>query len=199
MSSADQSVKDTTEKNIPRLKEKFNSSIKNDLMSSLGLKNIMQVPTLDKIVLNMGVGKATMQQSLIDGAVRDMTVISGQKPVVTRAKASISQFKLRQGMPIGVKVTLRSARMWEFYDRLVAVAIPRIRDFRGLSRKSFDGHGNYTFGITEQIIFPEINYDAIDSIRGMDITIVTTAKDDNSGRLLLEALGFPFRREGKQN
>jgi large subunit ribosomal protein L5 len=199
VSSADQSVKDTTEKNIPRLKEKFNSSIKNDLMSSLGLKNIMQVPTLDKIVLNMGVGKATMQQSLIDGAVRDMTVISGQKPVVTRAKASISQFKLRQGMPIGVKVTLRSARMWEFYDRLVAVAIPRIRDFRGLSRKSFDGHGNYTFGITEQIIFPEINYDAIDSIRGMDITIVTTAKDDNSGRLLLEALGFPFRREGKQN
>jgi large subunit ribosomal protein L5 len=184
---------------MPRLKEKYNGSIKKELQDTLNLKNVMEVPTLDKIVLNMGVGKATQQQSLIEGAVKDMTVIAGQKPVVTRAKASISQFKLRQGMPIGVKVTLRSARMWEFYDRLVAIAIPRIRDFRGLSRKSFDGNGNYTFGITEQIIFPEVNYDAVDSIRGMDITIVTTATTDESGRALLEALGFPFRREGRNN
>ncbi len=184
---------------MPRLKEKYNSTIKKELQTNLGLANIMEVPTLDKIVLNMGVGKATTQQSLIEGAVKDMTVIAGQKPVVTRAKASISQFKLRQGMPIGVKVTLRSTRMWEFYDRLVAIAIPRIRDFRGLSRKSFDGNGNYTFGITEQIIFPEVNYDAVDSIRGMDITIVTTAISDESGRALLEALGFPFRREGRSN
>jgi large subunit ribosomal protein L5 len=155
----------------------------------------MQVPRLEKIVLNCGVGQATQQQTLLDGAVTDLTVITGQKPVVTRAKKSIAGFKLREGMPIGVKVTLRGDRMWEFFDRLVSLAIPRIRDFRGMSPDSFDGRGNYTFGVTEQLIFPEIDYDKIDSVRGMDITIVTTARTDDEGRALLRALGFPFRRE----
>jgi large subunit ribosomal protein L5 len=180
----------------PRLKERYESEIRQQLLASLDLRNVMEVPSLSKIVLNMGVGRATQQQSLLEGAVRDMETISGQKPLVTKAKRSIAGFKLREGNPIGCKVTLRGSRMWEFYDRLVSLAIPRIRDFRGLSPRSFDGRGNYTFGVTEQLIFPEINYDTIDAPRGMDITIVTTARTDPEGRALLSALGFPFRREG---
>jgi large subunit ribosomal protein L5 len=156
----------------------------------------MQVPKFVKIVVNMGVGKATQQKSLLDGAVNDLTIITGQKPLVTKAKKSIAGFKLREGNEIGAKVTLRADRMWEFYDRLVTLAIPRIRDFRGMSPSQFDGRGNYTFGVTEQLIFPEIDYDKIDAVRGMDITIVTTAETDDHGRALLRALGFPFRREG---
>jgi large subunit ribosomal protein L5 len=156
----------------------------------------MEVPRLEKIVLNCGVGLATQTQSLLDGAVADLSVITGQKPLVTRAKRSIAGFKLREGNAIGAKVTLRGDRMWEFYDRLVSLAIPRIRDFRGMNPRSFDGHGNYTFGVTEQLIFPEIDYDSIDTVRGMDITIVTTAETDEAGRALLTALGFPFRRDG---
>ncbi len=155
----------------------------------------MQVPRLEKIVLNMGVGRATQQASLIEGAQRDLEVISGQKPVVTRAKKSIAGFKLREGNAIGVKVTLRGDRAWEFFDRLISITIPRVRDFRGLSPRSFDGNGNYTFGVTEQLIFPEIDYDRIDSVRGMDITIVTTARNDDEGRAFLRAFGFPFRQE----
>jgi len=155
----------------------------------------MQVPGLEKIVINMGVGRATQQQSLIEGAQRDLQVITGQKPIVTRAKKSIAGFKLREGQAIGVKVTLRGDRAWEFFDRLVSLAIPRIRDFRGLSPRSFDGRGNYTFGVVEQLIFPEVDYDRIDTIRGMDITIVTTAHTDEHGRALLRAFGFPFRQE----
>jgi large subunit ribosomal protein L5 len=179
----------------PRLKQRYDTEVRSALRQELGVGNVMQVPRLEKIVLNCGVGQATQQQSLLDGAVTDLTVITGQKPVVTRAKKSIAGFKLREGMPIGVKVTLRGDRMWEFFDRLVSLAIPRIRDFRGMSPDSFDGRGNYTFGVTEQLIFPEIDYDKIDSVRGMDITIVTTARTDDEGRALLRALGFPFRRE----
>jgi len=179
----------------PRLKERYNSELRPQLKETLGLANIMEVPRLSKIVLNMGVGRATGQASLLDGAVADMTLITGQKPLITKARRSIAGFKLREGNPIGVKTTMRGARMWEFYDRLVAVAIPRIRDFRGLPRNSFDGRGNYTFGITEQVIFPEINYDKVDNVRGMDVTIVTTARTDAEGRALLESLGFPFKRE----
>jgi large subunit ribosomal protein L5 len=178
----------------PRLKERYESEIREALRTELGLINIMQVPKLQKIVINMGVGGATQQASLLDGAVADLTTISGQKPLITKAKTSIAGFKLREGNAIGAKVTLRGARMWEFYDRLVTLAIPRIRDFRGLSPKSFDGHGNYTFGVTEQLIFPEIEYDKIDTTRGMDITIVSSARTDDEGRALLRALGFPFRR-----
>jgi large subunit ribosomal protein L5 len=178
----------------PRLKERYRSEVRPQLAQELSLGNIMQVPRLEKIVVNCGVGLATQQQSLLDGAVADLTVITGQKPLVTKAKKSIAGFKLRAGNPIGAKVTLRGDRMWEFYDRLVSVAIPRIRDFRGMNPDSFDGRGNYTFGVTEQIIFPEIDYDQIDSVRGMDITIVTTAPTDDQGRALLSALGFPFRR-----
>src|SRR6202171_3957579 len=155
----------------------------------------MMVPRLDKIVVNMGVGRATQQQSLLEGAVKDLTIINGQKPLVTRAKKSIAGFKLREGNAIGAKVTLRGDRMWEFFDRLISLAIPRIRDFRGLSPTSFDGRGNYTFGVSEQLIFPEIDYDKVDTPRGMDITIVTTASTDAAGRALLQALGFPFRRD----
>jgi len=180
----------------PRLKQRYDTEIRPALQSELGLGNVMQVPRLDKIVVNCGVGKATQQASLLDGAVTDLTIITGQKPLVTRAKKSIAGFKLREGNAIGAKVTLRGARMWEFYDRLVSLAIPRIRDFRGLNPNSFDGRGNYTFGVTEQLIFPEIDYDKVDSIRGMDITIVTTAATDDDGRALLRALGFPFRRSG---
>ena len=172
------------------------TEIKPQLQTELGLANVMQVPRLVKIVVNMGVGKATQQKSLLDGAVTDLTIITGQKPLVTKAKKSIAGFKLREGNEIGAKVTLRADRMWEFYDRLVTLAIPRIRDFRGMSPKQFDGRGNYTFGVTEQLIFPEIDYDKIDAVRGMDITIVTTAETDDHGRALLRALGFPFRREG---
>jgi large subunit ribosomal protein L5 len=179
----------------PRLKEKYLSTVRDSLKSDLGIANIMEVPRFEKIVLNCGVGRATQQQSLLDGALADLTVITGQKPQVTRAKKSIAGFKLREGNAIGAKVTLRGDRMWEFYDRLVSVAIPRIRDFRGLNPKSFDGRGNYTFGVTEQLIFPEIDYDKIDTVRGMDITIVTTAKSDDHGRALLLAMGFPFKRD----
>jgi len=179
----------------PRLKVRYRSEIKDQLRESLGLPNVMMVPALSKIVVNMGVGAALAQPKLLEGAVSDLSVITGQKPVITRAKKSIAGFKLREGNAIGAKVTLRGDRMWEFYDRLVSVAIPRIRDFRGLNPKSFDGRGNYTFGITEQLIFPEIDYDKIDTVRGMDITIVTTGTSDEQGRALLRALGFPFRRD----
>jgi large subunit ribosomal protein L5 len=179
----------------PRLKERYDSRVRAELKESLGLGNIMQVPRLSKIVINMGVGRATQQKSLIEGAMRDLEIIAGQKPVVTRAKKSIASFKLREGQEIGAKVTLRGDRAWEFLDRLLAMAIPRIRDFRGLSPRSFDGHGNYTFGVTEQLIFPEIDYDRIDTTRGMDITIATTARTDDEGRALLAAFGFPFRQE----
>jgi large subunit ribosomal protein L5 len=182
----------------PRLKQRYETDLRPQLQRELGLRNIMQVPRLEKIVLNCGVGLATEQKSLLDGAVADLTVITGQKPLVTRAKKSIAGFKLRAGNPIGAKVTLRGARMWEFYDRLVSLAIPRIRDFRGMEPSSFDGRGNYTFGVTEQLIFPEIDYDSIDTVRGMDITIVTTASSDDEGRALLTALGFPFRRESER-
>ena len=182
----------------PRLKQRYEADLRPQLQRELGLRNVMEVPRLEKIVLNCGVGLATQQQSLLDGAVADLTVITGQKPLVTRAKKSIAGFKLRAGNPIGAKVTLRGARMWEFYDRLVSLAIPRIRDFRGMEPSSFDGRGNYTFGVTEQLIFPEIDYDSIDTVRGMDITIVTTASSDDAGRALLTALGFPFRRESER-
>ncbi len=181
----------------PRLKERYDREIRGQLLEHLGLENVMQVPRLSKIVINMGVGRATQQQSLIEGAVRDLETIAGQKPVVTRAKKSIAGFKLREGQAIGAKVTLRGDRAWEFFDRLVSMAIPRIRDFRGLSPRSFDGHGNYTFGVTEQLIFPEIDYDRIDTTRGMDITIATTARTDEEGRALLAAFGFPFRQENQ--
>ena len=179
----------------PRLKERFADQVRPALKEELGLANIMEVPRLVKIVLNSGVGKASAQQSLIEGAQRDIEVITGQKSVVTRAKTSIANFKLREGMPIGVKVTLRGDRAWEFLDRLISLAIPRVRDFRGLSPKSFDGHGNYTFGINDQLIFPEVDYDRIDTTRGFDITIVTTARTDAEGRAFLTAFGFPFRQE----
>jgi large subunit ribosomal protein L5 len=181
----------------PRLKVRYDGEIRAQLKETLHLPNIMMVPRLEKIVINMGVGRATQQQSLLDGAVRDLTTITGQKPLVTRAKRSIAGFKLREGNAIGAKVTLRGDRMWEFFDRLISLAIPRIRDFRGLNPTSFDGRGNYTFGVTEQLIFPEIDYDKVDTTRGMDITIVTTAESDADGRALLDAFGFPFRREGQ--
>lgn len=177
----------------PRLKERYNSKISAELMTKLELKNKMQVPRFEKIVINMGVGKASQQASLLEKAVEDLTIITGQKPQITKAKKSIATFKLRQGQAIGCKVTLRGDRMWEFFDRLVAVAIPRIRDFRGLSPKGFDGRGNYTFGVNEQLIFPEIDYDKVDVPRGMDITIVTTAPNNDQGKALLDAFGFPFR------
>jgi large subunit ribosomal protein L5 len=179
----------------PRLKEQYLAEHRGALKDQLGLDNVMQVPRLEKIVINMGVGRATQQASLIEGAQRDLEVISGQKPIVTRAKKSIAGFKLREGNAIGVKVTIRGDRAWEFLDRLISITIPRVRDFRGLSPRSFDGHGNYTFGVTEQLIFPEIDYDRIDSVRGMDITIVTTARNDDEGRAFLRAFGFPFRQE----
>jgi large subunit ribosomal protein L5 len=179
----------------PRMKERYLAEVRAALQAELGLDNVMQVPRLEKIVLNMGVGRATQQASLIEGAQRDLEVISGQKPVVTRAKKSIAAFKLREGNAIGVKVTLRGDRAWEFLDRLISITIPRVRDFRGLSSRSFDGNGNYTFGVTEQLIFPEIDYDRIDSVRGMDITIVTSSRNDEEGRAFLRAFGFPFRQE----
>src|SRR5450631_473474 len=179
----------------PRLKARYDDALRPQLQQELGLRNVMEVPRLDKIVLNCGVGQATQQASLLDGAVTDLQIITGQKPLVTKAKKSIAGFKLREGNEIGAKVTLRSDRMWEFYDRLVTLAIPRIRDFRGMSPTQFDGRGNYTFGVTEQLIFPEIDYDKIDAVRGMDITIVTTARNNEEGRALLAAFGFPFRQE----
>jgi large subunit ribosomal protein L5 len=182
---------------VPRFKTRYNDEIRAQLKDSLGLGNIMEVPRFEKVVINMGVGRALQQQSLLDGAVADLTVITGQKPIVTRAKKSIAGFKLREGNAIGTKVTLRGDRMWEFLDRLITLAIPRIRDFRGLPADSFDGRGNYTFGVTEQLIFPEIDYDKVDTIRGMDISIVTTARTDAEGKALLAAFGFPFKREGQ--
>lgn len=179
----------------PRLRARYRDEVQQRLKEELGLDNVMQVPRLEKIVVNMGVGRATQQPSLIEGAQRDIEVITGQKSVVTRAKKSIAGFKLREGMPIGVRVTLRGDRAWEFLDRLISLAIPRIRDFRGLSPRSFDGQGNYTFGVSEQLIFPEVDYDRIDTVRGMDITIVTTGRTDEEGRAFLRAFGFPFRQE----
>ena len=177
----------------PRLKVKYENEIRAQLKDTLGLANIMEVPRFSKIVINMGVGKATQQASLLDSAVRDLTIISGQKPLITKAKKSIASFKLRQGMPIGVVVTLRGDRMYEFLDRLVSVALPRVRDFRGVSPKAFDGRGNYTIGIREQLIFPEIDFNKVDKLRGMNISIVTTARNDEQARALLKGLGMPFR------
>ena len=188
---------ETATTSVPRLKAKYDDEIRAALKEQLGLGNIMQVPRLDKIVINMGVGDAVGQPSLLEGAVKDLTRIAGQKPIITKARKSIANFKLREGNAIGTKVTLRGARMWEFLDRLISLAIPRIRDFRGLNPNAFDGHGNYTFGVTEQLIFPEVDYDSIDAPRGMDITIVTTAKTNAEGKALLDAFGFPFKREGQ--
>jgi large subunit ribosomal protein L5 len=182
---------------MPRLKARYQESIRDSLKTDLQLDNIMQVPRLEKIVINMGVGEAVLQSKSLDSAVADLSLIAGQKPVITRAKKSLASFKLRQGNPIGTKATLRGDRMWEFFDRLVALAIPRIRDFRGLNPRSFDGRGNYTFGLNEQLMFPEIDYDTVDQPRGMDITIVTTATNDAGGKALLDAFDFPFRREGQ--
>lgn len=187
-----------TDTEIPRLKRRYFDEVRPALKDQLGLENIMQVPRLEKIVLNSGVGKALQQQSLIEGAQRDLEAITGQKPVVTKAKKSIAGFKLREGNAIGAKVTLRGDRMWEFFDRLISLAIPRIRDFRGLPDKAFDGRGNYTFGVSEQLMFPEIDYDKVDVPRGFDITIVTTARTNAEGKALLDAFGFPFKREGQQ-
>ena len=189
----------STTTDAPRVKRHYHDELRPQLQSSLGLSNIMEVPRLEKIVINMGVGRATQQASLLEGAVRDLTQIAGQKPMVTKAKKSVASFKLREGQSIGAMVTLRGDRMWEFFDRLVSLAIPRIRDFRGLNPNSFDGRGNYSFGVVEQLIFPEIDYDKIDTTRGMDITIVTTARTNDEGRALLAAFGFPFRREGQQS
>jgi large subunit ribosomal protein L5 len=177
----------------PRLKTRYADEIKPALVTEFGYSNPMQVPGVVKVIVNMGVGEAARDAKLIDGAVRDLSAITGQKPVVTKARKSIAQFKLREGMPIGAHTTLRGDRMWEFLDRLVSVALPRIRDFRGLSSKQFDGRGNYTFGLTEQSMFHEIDQDKIDRVRGMDITVVTTAVTDDEGRALLRHLGFPFK------
>ena len=177
----------------PRLKEKYTKEVAPKLKDELKLSNVMQIPRIEKIVVNMGVGDAAKDAKLIDGAVRDLTLITGQKPTVTKARRSIAQFKLREGMPIGAHVTLRGDRAWEFLDRLLSTALPRIRDFRGLSDKQFDGHGNYTFGLVEQSVFHEIDQDKIDRVRGMDITVVTTATTDEEGRALCKLLGFPFK------
>ena len=182
----------------PRLRARYDDVVKAQLKESLGLSNPMEVPRLTKIVVNCGVGKATQQASLLEGAVADLRQITGQKPLVTRAKKSIAGFKLREGNSIGVKVTLRGDRMWEFFDRLITLAIPRIRDFRGLDPDGFDGSGNYNFGVTEQLIFPEIDYDKVDTVRGMNITIVTTARTDEEGKALLDTFNFPFRRPGER-
>ena len=180
---------------MPRLKEKYVKELRDQLQKELEIKNVNDIPRLRKIVVNMGVGAATSDHKILDHAVEDMRTITGQQPMICRAKKSIASFKLREGQAIGCKATLRGDRMWEFYDRLVSTAIPRIRDFRGLSQKSFDGRGNYTFGVTEQLIFPEIDYDKIDRTRGMDITIVTSAKTDAQALALLKSLGFPFKED----
>ena len=183
----------TEEKVTPRLKTRYREEILPSLQSEFEIANVMQVPGLVKVVVNMGVGEAARDSKLIEGAIKDLTAITGQKPMVTRARKSIAQFKLREGMPIGAHVTLRGDRMWEFLDRLLSIALPRIRDFRGLSPKQFDGRGNYTFGLTEQVMFHEIDQDKLDRSRGMDITVVTTATNDDEGRALLKQLGFPFK------
>jgi large subunit ribosomal protein L5 len=182
----------------PRLRSRYREELVPQLQQQLGLTNVMQVPRLEKVIVNMGVGEAVRDGRLLDAALEDLQVITGQKAVVTKARKSIAGFKLREGMAIGAKVTLRGARMWEFVDRLVSLALPRIRDFRGLAPSSFDGHGNYTLGVTEQLIFPEIDYDKVVKVTGMDITIVTTAKTDDDGRALLAALGFPFAQPAEQ-
>ncbi|GAA1291134.1 MULTISPECIES: 50S ribosomal protein L5 [Planotetraspora] len=181
------------ERTLPRLKQRYREEIIAKLREEFGIENIMLVPSITKIKVNMGVGEAARDSKLIEGAVRDLTAITGQKPAVARARKSIAQFKLREGMPIGAHVTLRGDRMWEFLDRLLSLALPRIRDFRGLSPKQFDGNGNYTFGLTEQVMFHEVDQDKVDRQRGMDITVVTTAKNDEQGRALLKHLGFPFK------
>ncbi|MGB9668184.1 MAG: 50S ribosomal protein L5 [Thermosulfidibacteraceae bacterium] len=181
---------------VPRLKEKYFKEVVPQLMKEFGYKNIMEVPRIEKIVLNMGLGEATQNLKVIDHAIEQLAAISGQRPSIRRAKKSIAQFKLRKGMPIGVSVTLRKDRMWEFLDRLISIALPRVRDFRGISTKSFDGRGNYTLGLTEQIIFPEINYDTVDKVRGLSVAIVTTAETDEEAFALLSKLGMPFRRRG---
>jgi large subunit ribosomal protein L5 len=178
---------------VPRLKERYRTEIAAAMREEFGYPNVMQIPSITKIVVNMGVGEAARDAKLIDGAVRDLSVITGQKPAVARARKSVAQFKLREGMPIGAHVTLRGDRMWEFLDRLLSIALPRIRDFRGLSDRQFDGRGNYTFGLTEQLMFHEINPDQVDRQRGMDVTVVTSATTDAEGRALLRRLGFPFR------
>ena len=183
----------TTDKTTPRLKARYRAEIVPALQQEFAFANIMQVPSITKVVVNMGVGDAARDSKLIEGAIRDLTEITGQKPQVTKARKSIAQFKLREGQPIGAHVTLRGDRMWEFLDRLLSVALPRIRDFRGLSGKQCDGRGNYTFGLNEQSMFPEIDQDKIDRARGMDITVVTTAANDAEGRVLLTLLGFPFK------
>ncbi|WP_435202655.1 50S ribosomal protein L5 [Janibacter sp. GS2] len=188
MENASQTVEST-----PRLKTTYSETVAPALKEQFGYANTMQIPRVVKVVVNMGVGDAAKDSKLIEGAIRDLTAITGQKPQVTKARKSIAQFKLREGMPIGAHVTLRNARMWEFLDRLTAVALPRIRDFRGLSPKQFDGNGNYTFGLNEQSMFHEIDQDRIDRVRGMDITVVTTATNDDEGRALLKQLGFPFK------
>jgi large subunit ribosomal protein L5 len=182
-----------TERPVPRLKARYREELERRLKDELGLGNVMQVPRPVKVVVNMGVGEAVREGRLLDGAVRDLAQITGQRPLVTKAKRSIAGFKIREGQSIGAKVTVRGDRMWEFLDRLVAIVLPRIRDFRGLAPKGFDGHGNFTFGLTEQLVFPEIDYDRIEKVRGMDITVVTSAQTDEQGRALLTALGFPFR------
>jgi large subunit ribosomal protein L5 len=180
---------------VPRLKQRYREELVPRLQQEMSYGNPMQVPGLEKIVVNVGVGEAAREAKALDGALEDLAIITGQRPTVTRAKKSIAGFKLREGMSIGAKVTLRGDRMWEFLDRLLATALPRIRDFRGLDPRSFDGRGNYTIGLTEQLVFPEIDYDKIDAVRGMDITVVTTARNDDEGRALLRALGFPLRGE----
>jgi len=185
----------TTETVAPRLKQRYRDEIRGGLQEQFGYGNVMQIPGVVKVVVNMGVGDAARDAKLIDGSVRDLATITGQKPQVRRATKSIAQFKLREGMPIGAKVTLRGDRMWEFLDRLLTIALPRIRDFRGLSAKQFDGNGNYTFGLNEQSMFHEIDIDRIDRPHGMDITVVTTAKTDDEGRALLKQLGFPFKEK----
>ncbi len=182
---------------IPTLKAQYFDEIQAQLKADLDLPNVMMVPRLEKISVNMGVGEAALNKKALDGALTDLAIITGQKPSVTKAKKSIASFKLREGQIIGARVTLRGDRMYEFLDRLISLATPRIRDFRGLPTKSFDGRGNYTFGVTEQLIFPEINYDNVDVVRGMDITIVTTATNNEHGRALLDAFNFPFRKEGQ--
>lgn len=180
---------------IPRFKEKYYNEVVSQLRDQLGLHNIMQVPRLEKIVVNMGVGDASQDAKLIDAAIADLRVITGQQPRVNRARKSVANFKIREGMLIGASVTLRGDRMWEFFDRLVSFAIPRIRDFRGMNARGFDGRGNYSFGVTEQLIFPEIDYDKVVKVRGMDITLVTTATNDDHGKAFLDAFGFPFRQQ----
>jgi large subunit ribosomal protein L5 len=184
----------TTTTYVPRLKERYRSELRAQLMQTLGLRNVMEVPAPVKVTVNMGVGDAARDAKLLEGAVKDLAIITGQKPAIRRARKSIATFKIRAGMPIGAAVTLRGDRMWDFLDRLTSIVFPRIRDFRGLNPRSFDGSGNYSFGLTEQLVFPEIDYDDIDMTRGMDITIVTSARNDDEGRALLNALGFPFRQ-----